>query len=116
MGLVVRGNLPFFEVLISRTLGYSENFGQTLRDVSLFPTTWPGSVLQTVSPCSSAASHSGLLLGFLLAALPMAVAAGCDAAGNSAGALSGQCQHPGLLLLGWGLPHSSLVFAGSGEN
>lgn len=43
-------------------------FGEKLGDLSLFSTTCPGSVPLAVSPRSSTASHSGLLLGFLLAA------------------------------------------------
>lgn len=89
-GLVIRGKLGFSDVLISRTLGYPKNFGQKLSDLSLFSTTCPCSVPLTVSPCSSAASHTGLLLGFLLAALPVTVATGCAAAGSSVRALSGQ--------------------------
>lgn len=89
-GLVIRGKLGFSEVLISRTLSYPKNFGRKLSGLSLFSTTCPGSVPLTVSTCSSAACHTGLLLGFLLDALPVPAAAGCDAAGSSARAPSGR--------------------------
>ena len=98
---MIRWNLGSSEVPISGTLGYPESFGQKMRDLSLFSPTCPGSVPLMISPCSSVASHSGLL-GFLLAAPSLAVAAGCDAAGRSTGALSGQCQHPRAAATGLG--------------
>ena len=67
---MIRGNLGYSEVAIYGTLGYPEILA---RDLRLFPTTCPGSVPLTVSPGSPAASHSGLLLGLLLAAPSVAV-------------------------------------------
>ena len=67
---MISGNLGYSEVAIYGTLGYPEILA---RDLRLFSTTCPGSVPLTVSPGSSAASHSGLLLGFLLAAPSVAV-------------------------------------------